>query len=159
MLALQPREESRLRILADACSMPLMPQQFGSVIGFLVDPFMGLKFLAEAYQMLRPDGALFLTLPTQEWGAPLRTGLGIDVMTTRFKVLGTERAIVLPSLLHSQRQLTAMLARVGFRQIEIEDHALPHGDDKVSPDITAVCKERRINFFQLPIIHTIRARR
>lgn len=115
MLQLQPRERSLLRVHADACQIPLIGQQFSAVVGFLVDPFMGLDFLAEAYRMLVVGGLLLLTVPTRVWGKPLRDQLGIDVMTTRFKVLGTEKTLILPSLLHSPERLTEMLSLSGHK--------------------------------------------
>lgn len=159
MFALEGREASLLQIHADACHIPLVPQQFGTVVGFLVDPFMGLACLAEAYRMLIDGGRLLLTVPTLQWGKNLREHLEIDVMTTRFKMLGTEKFVVMPSILHSKDRIEGMLALTGFREIVIYDHCLVEGEDPISPDITSVCEALNIDCFQLPVIHTIRAQR
>ena len=125
----------------------------------MVDPFMGLDFLAEAHRMLTAGGLLLLTVPTIEWGAPLRNRLGIDVMTTRFKLLGTEKTVVLPSLLHPRDRLEEMLRMTGFLDIRMTDGYLSDHDNVISPDIASVCEARQIRPTELPIIHLIRARR
>jgi SAM-dependent methyltransferase len=153
MFALRDRERSLLQVLADACDIPIASQQFSGVVGFLVDPFLGLNSLAEAFRMLADNGRLLLTVPTHEWGIELRTQLGIDPMTTRFRVLGTDRSVVLPSLLHTTERLRHMLIMTGFRDIKISDHELPEGEDPISPDITAVIKR----YPQMPVIRIIRA--
>jgi SAM-dependent methyltransferase len=159
MLQLHHREPSLLRVHADACAIPLIGQHFGAVVGFLVDPFMGLDFLAEAYRMLLPEGMLLLTLPTREWGKPLRDHLGIDVMTTRFKVIGREKTVILPSLLHSRERLHEMLLFSSFKNIEISDGYLPVGQQPVSPDIETVARAMQVGPEQVPIIHVITANR
>lgn len=159
MFALEEREGSLLQIHADACRIPLVSQQFGTVVGFLVDPFMGLACLAEAYRMLIDGGRLLLTVPTRQWGTNLRERLEIDVMTTRFKILDTEKTVVMPSLLHSKERIEEMLALSGFREIVIYDHCLAEGEEPISPDITSVCEALHLDYFKLPVIHTIRAQR
>lgn len=159
MLELESREPSLLRVLADACSIPLSPQQFSAVVGFLVDPFMGLDFLAEAHRMLVAGGLLLLTVPTKEWGAPLRERLRIDATTTRFKILGTEDTVVLPSLLHSKERLQAMLQLSGFTGIAITDGHIPAREEVISPDVSTVCEALGVQHYQLPVIHVIEARR
>ncbi len=159
MFELPGREECSLKVLADACHVPLVSRQCSTVVGFLIDPFIGLECLAEAHRMLVPDGGILLTLPTQRWGTTLRASLGLDVMTTRFKLVGTESAIVLPSILHAPAQLRQMMEIVGFRDIEILDHAVAKDDKSVSPDISSVCTELKVDVSELPIIHTVRATR
>lgn len=159
MFDLDDREECSLKVLADACDIPLASGQFTSVVGFLIDPFMGLDCLAEAHRMLMPNGRILFTLPTHQWGTVLRTRLGIDEMTTRFNVLDTEKTVVLPSILHPPARITEMLQLVGFRDIEILDHALPDGEQPVSPDITSVCESLKVQVSDLPVIHTVRASR
>lgn len=159
MLAVEPREQSSLRIHADACSMPLLGRQFAAVVGFLVDPFMGLDFLAEAYRMLIDGGLLLLTVPTLEWGRPLREELEIDIMTTRFKLLGTEKSVVLPSLLHTPERIEEMLRITGFVEIAVTAGYISDEEKIVSPDIQCVCTARNIRPSQLPIIHLITAQR
>lgn len=159
MFALEERETSLLKLHADACSIPLVSQQFGTVVGFLVDTFMGLDCLAEVYRMLVDGGRLLLTVPTRQWGSVLREQLRIDVMTTRFKMLGTEKTVIMPSLLHSKEQIQKMLMLSGFSEIEIYDHCLPKSKDPISPDISSVCEALHLDSFQLPVIYTIRAQR
>ena len=161
MLSLPGREPCLLTVLADACDIPLGPEQFTVVTGFLVDPFLGLNCLREAHRMLRNGGELLFTTPTYMWGAPLRQRINLDIMTTRFRVLRSqkEEKVVLPSLLHTADQLKAMLVHAGFVDIEITDHKLPKGTDKISEDIKSVCKEIGVVSTNLPLIHIIRARR
>jgi len=159
MLQLHPREQSLLRIHADACQIPLVAQQFRAVVGFLVDPFMGLDFLAEAYRMLSTGGLLLLTVPTRIWGKPLREQLGIDVMTTRFKVLGTEKIIILPSLLHSSEQLHQMLSFSSFTDVKIYDGCLSDDEQSISPDVIAAADALQSSPRGLPIIHLVTAHR
>jgi len=54
MLALENREPSFLRVLADATSVPLFDTQFSGIVGFLIDPFIGLAFFSEAYRLVVP---------------------------------------------------------------------------------------------------------
>lgn len=159
MLELEHREPCLLRLHADACRIPLASRQFQAVTGFLVDPFFGLDSLAEARRMLVDGGRLLLTMPTKVWGEPLRKRLKIDVMTTRFKVIGHEDIVMLPSLLYSKAQIHEMLYMTGFRSIEITDHRLPRSEATISEDITSVCEELNVDQFELPIIHVIRAER
>jgi SAM-dependent methyltransferase len=157
MLELSDRETPLLRIWADACSIPLFPQQFSAVVGFLVDPFFGLDCLAEAYRMLRSGGQFLLTTPTESWGRALRNGLHLDPLTTRFKRLDSEDVVVLPSLLYPKDRILEMLQRSQFRDIEITDHCLPTGISTVSPDIDAVSRALGLEAHELPIVHIIRA--
>jgi len=157
MLRLVDREDSLLRIHADACRMPMIEPQFSAVVGFLVDPFMGLDFLAEAHRMLKDSGLLLLTVPTKQWGDPLREKLGIDPTTTRFKLLGKEEILVLPSLLHSPERLREMLALSGFKKIDITDGFLPENEQPISPDISSVADRLKVVPQEIPIIHVITA--
>ena len=157
MLELPQREPCLLQLFANACDIPLVSQQFLGVVGFLVDPFIGLNCLAEAYRMLKDGGRILLTTPTREWGFDLRQRLGIDPMMTHFKKIATEETVLLPSLLHSKEQLNTMLIHTGFRDVEIYDYCLPAGERPVSADIESVAQSRGINVYKLPVIHTIRA--
>lgn len=159
MLELPQREPCLLQIFADACDIPLMSQQFASVVGFLIDPFLGLNCLAEVYRMLKIGGRILLTVPTREWGYDLRKRLEIDPMMTRFKKCGTEDTILLPSLLYTKEKLETMFAHTGFREVEICDHCLPVSVSHVSPDIESVAKLKDIDIYNLPVIHTIEALR
>ena len=110
--------------------------------------------------MLRPGGVILLTTPTHEWGAVLRERLGLDLMTTRFRILRSksESTITLPSLLHPREKLREMLERAGFIDIEIEDRSLPADTNPVSQDISSVCDSKKVALERLPVIHVIRAR-
>lgn len=158
MLTLPTREPSLLRVLADAQCIPLMSAQFAAVVGFLVDPFIGPRSVAEAHRMLVPGGRLLMTTPTQAWGTALRRKLNIDVTTTRFRLLGTEQTVVLPSLLHSPDELTSMLTSAGFRDISVLAHAVPPNEEPLSKDIEDACDSPDLAR-ALPVVHTIRATR
>jgi SAM-dependent methyltransferase len=157
MLNLQPREDCLLKVHADACSIPLVSQQFSAVVGFLIDPFIGLNSLAEAHRMLMPNGVFLVTVPADVWGIQLRKQLDIDPMTTRFKIIGTEKQVVLPSLLYSKTELRDMLGVVDFRDITINDCFLPGDEETVSQDITSVCDALNIDVHKLPLLYVIRA--
>lgn len=159
MLSLQSREECVIKIQADACDIPLSSGQFKSVVGFLVDPFLGLSFLQEAFRMLKDGGQLLLTTPTLVWGQALRSKLDIDVMETRFKIIDTEKQVRLPSILHSSEKLEEMLLVSGFSNIVIEEHYLPETSKSISEDIKISCELQGIDLYALPIINTISARK
>jgi SAM-dependent methyltransferase len=159
MLNLKEREPALLKMHADACAIPLAAEQFGAVVGFLVDPFLGLQSLHEAFRMLVPGGRLFLTTPTAIWGTTLRRGLVIDERATRFKKVDGESKVVLPSLLHPPERIHEMLAIAGFIEVEVLDHGLATGETTISPDISAVAKELKRDVSAIPIIHSIRATR
>ncbi len=157
MLELQDREPCLLKVHADARAIPLCSQQFSSVIGFLVDPFMGTDFLHEAFRMLSCDGTLLLTVPTLAWGACLRQQVGIDVTTTRFRIIDADEIVVLTSLLYSKDEINEMLTKAGFTNIEIGVHCLGRSDLPVSPDILRVADVMRTDCHAIPLIHSIRA--
>ncbi len=157
MLHLPNREACLLKVHADACAIPLSSQQFTAVVGFLADPFFGLDSLAEAWRMLIDGGELVVTLPTLQWGEPLRRRLAIDLMTTRFKIIGKESVVKLPSILHSKQRIIDMLKLTKFRQISVIDVPLPARVPDVSKDITSVYDELKIKREDLPLIHVIRA--
>jgi SAM-dependent methyltransferase len=159
MLELAARESCLLRVWADACSIPLVSRQFAGVVGFLVDPFLGLDCLAEAHRMLKDGGQLLLTTPTEQWGRALRGQLHIDLMTTRFNRVQGDGAVVLPSLLYTKERIKQMLEHSGFREVRITDECLPSGLSDVSQDIVAPSCELAVDLHALPIIHTIRAQR
>ena len=62
-------------------------------------------------------------------------------------------------MLHSKERVEEMLVLSGFHEIVIYDHCLAEGEDPVSPDIISVCEALNLDYFQLPVIHTIRAQR
>lgn len=155
MLGISPREPALLRILHDAESLPFPEHQFGTVAAFLCDPFLGLNFLAEAKRILRPGGILIGTTPSAEWGLPLRQGLMIDPMMTRF-VLRDGNVALVPSALYSREQLRKMLRRVGFKDsnIAVRGHRLPPGTTPVSPDIERPAQASGVSAYELEILYS-----
>jgi SAM-dependent methyltransferase len=158
MLGISPREPALLRILHDAESLPFPERQFGTVAAFLCDAFLGLNFLAEAKRVLRPGGILIGTTPSTEWGLPLREGLMIDPMMTRF-VLRDGSVALVHSALYSQEQLRKMLRRVGFddSKIAVRGHRLPPGTTPVSPDIERPAQASGVSAYDLEIIYSFTA--
>ena len=159
MLALKEREPALLKVHADACAIPLFPQQFAAVVGFLIDPFFGLQCLHEAHRMLVSEGRLLVTVPTAIWGTALRRQLRIDEMTTRFKKVDGESQVVLPSVLHHPDRIRQMMEVVGFTEVQVLDHCLATGEPTISPDITAVAQVLNQDVWTIPVIHSIRAKR
>lgn len=159
MLALKDRENCLVKVHADACSMPLAAEQFQGVVGFLADPFLGLEFLSEAYRVLVNGGELLLTTPTEKWGEQLRNELGIDPMSTRFKILGTDEIVILPSNLHSKERLKQMLHHIGFTEINVESHYLSDDIERISGDISSVLEKLGLSTLDLPIIYSVRAKK
>src|SRR5712671_4605883 len=51
MLEIPDREPCLLRLHADATNIPTVAGEFTGVVGFLVDPFIGLDFLREAFRV------------------------------------------------------------------------------------------------------------
>lgn len=154
MLALNPREPSYLRVHADATCIPMFDGQFSAVVGFLVDPFIGLNFLAEAYRLLVPNGLFFATTPTAEWGHALREQSELEASYATFRTQngGT---VQVPSTLIPENQLVQMLQYSGFRGISVTSHPLPAGTESVSMDIQRVAEVKNVDVYELPIIHLI----
>jgi SAM-dependent methyltransferase len=159
MFALKDREECVLKIVADACNIPLAPSQFSLVVGFLADPFFGLDCLNESYRMLCRGGSVFFTLPAYAWATRLRELINVDVMTTRFKKLKTDEVVVLPSLVHNPDKIREMLLLSSFKNIEVHEHTLPKGHQPVSQDIVTPAEAMGIDVYELPVITTVRADR
>lgn len=159
MLSLPSREGCLLKMVADACAVPLASKQFTFVVGFLVDPFFGLDCLGEAFRVLKDDGQILLTVPTKQWGDTLRASLKIDPRTTRFRLVDGEKSVVLPSVLHSPGQILDMLDVSGFRCCDVTSHCLPPGLQGVSPDISSVAGVLGVSVSELEVLHLIRARR
>lgn len=157
MLSLLDREPCYLKVVADACNIPLASNQFGLVLGFLADPFFGLDCLAESYRVLQDGGRIFVTLPAHEWATKLRELIKIDVMTTRFRKLDSEEIVVLPSLVHTKSKIEEMLRFVGFKNIQVNEHSLPNGITPVSKDILNPAKAHRVSEYELPVITTVGA--
>ncbi|MGA1839687.1 MAG: class I SAM-dependent methyltransferase [bacterium] len=156
MLALEDREQSIMRIHADATAVPLFDQQFSAVIGFLVDSFIGLNFLKEVYRLLKPGGLLLATTPTPEWGHPLRVDLEFEVSFARF-ITKKEETVIVASTLNSDKKLNKMLQQCGFEGISVTSHCLPENAKTISPDIKKVADKKGISVYKLPIVHLIRA--
>lgn len=159
MLSLDDRQPCLLKLQADARAIPISSSQVSVVTAFLADPFMGLQFLAEAFRVLKDGGLIVFTVPTKEWGVPLRQKLKISEETTRFRKIGTEDIVVLPSVLHAASELRAMLAHIGFSNIDIQDHCIPELQTELSDDIVQVCKQEHVDVHKLPIIRSVIARR
>ncbi len=157
MLELQDRESCCLRMHADATDVPLLDDQFIAVVGFLIDPFIGLNFFSEAFRLLRRDGVLFASTPTSEWGLPLRKGLGMDVSSARF-LTKQQDTVIVPSTLIRAEKLQEMLAHTGFEDIQVTSHCLPRTVKQISPDIQCVAEKREIEVYELPIIQLISAK-
>lgn len=157
MFEIPGREDCLLKVVADACEIPLADGQFDAVIGLLADPFFGLDSMGEAFRMLDTGGQLFLTLPTLKWAEKLRGGLAIDLMSTRFKKLGTEERVVLPSIVHSEAMVREILSYTGFTDIEICSHPVPRSVEVVSRDIEGPASMLGVDKYALEVIHTVRA--
>lgn len=157
MLALQPREACALRICHRAESLPFLNEEFACVTAFLCDPYLGLEFLGESHRVLRERGVFVATTPSYEWGAPLRTALGISTSMTRF--ITRNGKVLVPSVLVPQDQLVEMLKRVGFdeRKFEVTRHRLPHNAQPISPDISNPAVQLGIDVHDLDIIYVITA--
>lgn len=157
MFGLPNREECMLKVLADACNVPLASGQFAAVVAFLADPFFGLNSMSEAYRMLVRGGKLLLTVPSYDWASALREELGIDVMTTRFQLLGTEKHVVLPSLVHQSSRIQEILETCGFSDVQISSHTVPNTVENVSPDIQNPAQSLGVTFTELSVIQVVRA--
>ena len=157
MFELQEREPCSLKVVADACKIPLASGQFNYVLGFLADPFFGLDCLAESHRMLEPGGSIFFTLPAYDWAITLRGVLLIDSMTTRFRKLETGEEVVLPSLVHTTNKIQEMLEFTKFRNIQIHNHTLPAEHQPVSKDILTPAQASNVSEYELPVITSVRA--
>lgn len=156
MLALKDRELSTLRVHSDAAAVPISDGQFISVVGFLIDPFIGLNFFSEAYRLLQSAGLLFATTPSAEWGHTLRDVLEIEASYARFVTKDGDTVIV-PSTLIPVDQLSDMLKHSGFQDVSITSHCLPRDTNPISPDIQRVADTKKIEVHDLPVIQFITA--
>lgn len=136
MLELNPREDSLMRINADATEMPFMDNTFSIVTSFLCDPFLGLDFLSEAFRVLKKDGILVFTTPSYSWGKALRDKIGIEINETRF-ITKENDVIKVPSILIKTSQIFEMMTHVGFLEgsITLKDLFLPENIENISKDI------------------------
>jgi SAM-dependent methyltransferase len=158
MLSLQPREECLLKVHASATEVPLHSQQFSAVVGFLVDPFMGLNFLREAYRLLRPGGKLFLTTPAYAWGVALRGQENPRASEARF-VSRQYETVCVPSVLYPDGRLRTMLDHSGFGAPSILHSPLPANAGPISADIERAAEAAKVVLDTLPILTTIQAGR
>ena len=138
--------------------VPLLDDQFIAVVGFLIDPFIGLNFFSEVFRLLRAGGVFFASTPTSEWGLPLRNGFAMEASSARFLTKQQETVIV-PSTLIPTEKLGEMLAHTGFQDIQVTSHCLPKTADQISPDIQCVAGKREIEVYELPIIHLVSAKK
>lgn len=159
MLGLEPREDSFLRVLSDAESLPFPDDEFDLLLGFLCDPFLGLNFLSEARRVLKPGGLLVATTPSETWGKALRGHLGVDDMETRF-LLRDGSTVKVPSALYPAAQLTSMLETAGFSResISISSHCLPTDAEPVSNDVSTPARRLGVLSHELPLVDLIEAR-
>jgi SAM-dependent methyltransferase len=157
MLALEPREKSILRIHADATSVPIFDAQFEYVVGFLIDPFIGLAFFAEAYRLLKPGGILVATTPSAEWGFALRGRVDADAASTARFITKKKETVEVPSTLVPVRRIEEMLLFSGFHEIETYSQALPAGTAPISPDVETAAIRARVDLHDLPLIDLIKA--
>src|SRR6266498_225552 len=155
-ILMPPLHKRSLRVHADAASVPLFDEQFAVVVGFLIDPFIGLNFFSEAYRLLRSRGLFLATTPTAEWGVSLRNELKIETSSARFLTKGGA-TIAVPSTLIPPNQIEEMLDHSGFHEILVTPHCLPKNTSPVSPDIQQVAEKKKIGIHELPIIHLITA--
>jgi SAM-dependent methyltransferase len=155
MLSLVLREEARVRVLHDAERLPFPDGEFGSVVAFLCDAFLGLNFLSEAHRVLQPGGVLCGTTPSHEWGVALRDELGIDVMSTRFIL--KDGVTLVSSFLYPQAQLKEMLVRTGFSEVEIRAHSVPDDVTTVSEDIVRPAERLGKPPHELPVLYSFLA--
>ena len=154
MFRIATRERALIRVRGDATSIPLDDGQFAAVIGFLADPFIGLQFFAEAFRVLRPQGVLFLTTPTYEWGSALRGNKEPAISYAKF-IIKTKEPVLVPSTLLPASRVQEMLEYTGFSNIVIRSHTLPPGTQPLSPDIQSAATARNVDVYKLPIIDAI----
>jgi SAM-dependent methyltransferase len=158
MLEIEPREECLIRILSDARSTPFLPSTFGTALAFLFDPFNEPMFYNEVFRILKVGGYFIGTLPSYEWGVPLRDSLGIARETTRFYTQQGE-LVSAASFLTTIEEIERRLREAGFVEIEIAEAMLPAEAIEVSPDIEAAAKEVSVSVFDLPLVQVFRARK
>jgi SAM-dependent methyltransferase len=156
MLALMNRETCLLRVHANATAIPLYDRQFNAIIGFLIDPFIGLNFFSEAFRLLGPGGLFLATTPTVEWGHALRGNKDPEASYARF-ITKNNKEVNVPSMLIEKGKIKDMLEFTGFREVIINQHSLPQGTTIISPDIRKVADGENIDVFTLPIIYLIQA--
>jgi SAM-dependent methyltransferase len=158
MLKVEPRESCLLRVLHSAERLPFPDGEFNCATAFLCDAFIGLNCLTEIHRVLKRRGIFIGTLPSYEWGKPLRDQLGIEIFQTRF-VTGRGETVILPSVLVPASQISEMLVVAGFQPdcIRISKHRLPATVTQVSPDVEKPANILGCSPYQLDLIYTIYA--
>jgi SAM-dependent methyltransferase len=156
MLALRNREPCLLRVHADATSAPLFDAQFEAVVGFLIDPFIGLNLFAECHRLLRQGGVFLATTPAEEWGRALRGASDPNVSTARF-ITKDKTTVTVPSTLVPRQKIQDMLIHSGFQDVVTWSQPLPTACGPISSDVEAAAERAAVDVFALPLIYLIRA--
>jgi SAM-dependent methyltransferase len=156
MLGLEPRESCLLKLHADATSIPLFDNQFAALVGFLIDPFIGLNFFSEAHRLLRTNGRFLATTPSNEWGSSLREE---NLLYANFIGKDSGETVEVASTLVSQSRIKEMLGHVGFIDVLVTPCNLPEGAKPISADIQKVASKKGISVSELPVIYLIQARK
>jgi SAM-dependent methyltransferase len=154
MLQLHDRETCLLKLHADATAIPLADRQFSAVIGFLIDPFLGLTFFAEAFRMLQPGGVLLFTTPAWEWAEGLRSKT--NVLEARF-ITDANEAVSVPSHVAPVARIKQMLAHSGFTNVIAQSCKLPLSTKPISPDIESVAFSRKCTAYDVVVVEMITA--
>lgn len=154
MLSLTCREECVAKALCDANETPFMPRCFAIAAAFLFDAFNDVGFYREVHRILKPGGVFVGTLPTCEWGWPLRDLINIPRDTTRFFTRDDE-VVQAPSLLRPLEEVAGMASSVGLRVAEWEYHTLASETARLSPDIEKSAIASGQSTAELPLVATI----
>lgn len=153
MLNIKNREPG-IRILGDAECMPFVEGEFGSVVSFLCDPFLTVKFLSEVHRILINNGSFIFTTPAYEWGVALRGG---EKHATTF-VCDDGQRIEVPSNLYKLKTIEEMCSTADLRVVYAKSYTLPLRQEP-SEAVKIAAKNSGYKDHDLPLIYIIYGKR
>ncbi len=157
MLSLEPRGESFLKVISDACNTPFLDKSFSVATAFLFDPFNVHNFYKELARLLNGGGVFIGTLPHFKWGSTLRQTIKYSQTKTKFLTLKGE-FLEFDSYLSTDSQIQKNFKEMDFDVI-IKDIYLPKTVTKISPHIEIPAKELGLSPFEIPILQYIFAKK
>lgn len=144
-------------MVLSAFELPFRNNSFDVIIAFLADSFNYPTYYHEVHRVLKPNGQLLETLPSDKW-AKLWRQENNERYLAKF-TLKTGENIKVPSITYSDNQYLELLKTIGFRKISYMDFCLNEDTDKdlVPSSIFNVAYKLNTHFSKVPVITTVNA--